>query len=327
MNIPDHRIAEQVTPGAVLGLAEVCRALLRQQRTTWPMCRDGYASLGGLQTRSLGLNGFTLDLQFNPGRIVSTGAKVDPATIKQRRCFLCVDHLPPEQQGIAYGKELLILCNPAPIFAQHFTISHVEHRPQEIAPNIHTMLRLAADLAPDFSVFYNGPRCGASAPDHFHFQAAPFAAIPVVAEASSGAASHVRSIGNVTVTTIPGYGRTIATLRAKDPEELAQAMVRFLTAWHRVDGHAEEPMMNVIASRMEGMYQMVVFLRRKHRPDAFFREGEDQVLVSPAAVDIGGLVITPREREFATLTAASIAAIFEEVSSGPRLLEQIVEAL
>lgn len=327
MSIPESRVFAEAVPGAVVGLPELCRSLLRQQRGAWPMCRDGYASLASVQSRSLGLNGYALDLQFNPGRIVSTGAKVDPASIRQRKCFLCVEHLPPEQQGIGYGKDLLILCNPAPIFAEHFTISHRDHHEQRLAPHVHTLLRLAADLSPDFSVFYNGPRCGASAPDHFHFQAAPLSAIPVVAEAAGSSAAFVCEIGPVRVSTIPGYGRTIAALRGNDSEATAVAVERFLAAWQRADGHAEEPMMNVIASKMGGTYQVVVFLRRKHRPEAFFREGDEQVLVSPAAVDIGGLVITPREREFTTLTSAAIASIFEEVSCAPEVLEKIVEAL
>lgn len=327
MSLPDNRLFADVIPGAVMGLDRLCGALLGQQRETWPMCRDGYASLGRIQTRSLGLHGHALLLQFNPGRIVSTGAKVDAASIKQRRCFLCVDHLPPEQQGIAYGKDLLILCNPAPIFAEHLTISHREHRPQALAPHVHTMVRLAADLSPSFSIFYNGPRCGASAPDHFHFQAAPLEAIPTVTEAASSAARVIRSIGRVSVSTIPDYGRAVAILRAPDPAELTQAVDRFLAVWRTVDGQDDEPMMNVIASRLTGMYQLVIFLRRKHRPEAFFKEGDDQVLVSPAAVDIGGLVITPREREFHGLTSSSVGAIFDEVSPGPELLEKIVEAL
>jgi hypothetical protein len=327
VSIPDPRVFADVTPGAVIGLPNLCRSLLRQQRESWPMCRDGYASLGSIQTRSLGLNGHALHLQFNPGRIVSTGAKVDPASIKQRRCFLCVAHLPPEQQGIRYGKHLLILCNPAPIFSEHFTISHVEHCGQRLDRHVHTMLRLAADLAPAFSVFYNGPRCGASAPDHFHFQAAPFSAIPTVAEAAGPRSTPVCEIGTVQVSTIAGYGRTVATLRASDPEEVAVAVDRFLSAWRRVDGHTDEPMTNVIATRMEKVYQVVIFLRRKHRPEAFFKEGDEQVLVSPAAVDIGGLVITPREREFSTLTSEALSGIFDEVSCGPEVLKQIVEAL
>lgn len=327
MSVPESRVFAEVVPGAVIGLSELCRSLLRQQRETWPMCREGYASLGSIQMRSLGLNGHVLQLQFNPGRIVSTGAKVDPASIKQRRCFLCVGHLPPEQQAIRYGRDLLILSNPAPIFPEHFTISHVEHCEQRLDRHAHTMLRLAADLAPAFSIFYNGPRCGASAPDHFHFQAAPLLAIPAVAEAAGSSSRPLRKIGNAELSTIPDYGRTVATLRGSDPEAVAAALDRFLAAWKRVDSHGDEPMMNVIATRMEKAYQVVIFLRRKHRPEAFFKEGDEQVLVSPAAVDIGGLVVTPREREFTSLTAEAMAGIFDEVSCGPEVLNQIVEAL
>ncbi len=328
MSVAPERVFGAVVPGVVNGgLPERCKALLRQQRKTWPMCRDGYASLERVQTRSLGFHGYALHLQYNPGRIVSTGAKVDPASIRQRRCFLCVGHLPPEQQALLYGDDLLILCNPAPIFPEHFTISHRDHRPQEIGPFTETMLRLAADLAPAYCLFYNGPRCGASAPDHFHFQAVPMGTIPAVVEAGSDALKVVRTVGRVDVATIAEYGRTVAVLRSRDAADLANVFLSFIAAWRRLLGSEEEPMMNVLSAAENGAHRLIVFLRRKHRPDAYFLEGEQQLMVSPAAVDIGGLVVTPREREFRSLNTASMAAIFKEVSADPGIVQQICEAL
>lgn len=328
MILAPERVFGAVVPGAQNGgLPERCKALLRQQRETWPMCRDGYASLDRVQTRSLGLHGYALHLQYNPGRIVSTGAKVDPASIRQRRCFLCVDHLPPEQHALLYGNDLLILCNPAPIFPEHFTISHREHRPQEIGPFTETMLRLASDLAPAYCLFYNGPRCGASAPDHLHFQAGPAGAIPTLVEAGTDAPKVLRTIGPVDVATIAEYGRTVAVLRSRDAGELANLFLHFIAVWRTLLRSDEEPMMNVLSAVENGVHRLIVFLRRKHRPDAYFLEGEQQVLVSPAAVDIGGFVVTPREREFRSLNEGSMAAIFKEVSTEPSILQQICEAL
>ncbi len=308
-------------------LSAMCSALLSHQQISWPLCRDGYASLAHVRTRSVGLRQYALHVQFNPGRMVSTGAKVDPASIRQRRCFLCVPHLPPEQHAIRYGKDLLVLCNPAPIFSRHLTISHREHRPQELGPFIEVMIQLSRDLSPDYCTFYNGPRCGASAPDHFHFQAAPHETIPVVGESNSSARSFVREVKGVEISALPDYGRTVAVLRSENASELAGVFGRFVEAWKRLGHSDEEPMMNVLCAHQGRESRLIVFLRRRHRPEAYFLEGEAQVLVSPAAVDIGGLVITPREKEFNALSSDSVSAIFREVSAEPSLIEQIYGSL
>lgn len=328
MMLPAVRVFGVVEPGQTGDrLSAMCSALLTQQRGSWPMCRDGYASLEHVRTRSLGLHRYALHLQYNPGRMVSTGAKVDPASIRQRRCFLCVPHLPPEQHAVRYGQDLLILCNPVPIFSRHLTISHQDHRPQELGPFIDVMIRLAKDLSPDYCIFYNGPRCGASAPDHFHFQAAPKETIPVVNESMSDRRTVVRQTEGVEISTLPDYDRTVAIFRSPDVFGLAHVFGRFTEAWKRLDRSEEEPMMNVLCVEDGGGSRLIVFLRRKHRPDAYFLEGEAQMLVSPAAVDIGGLVITPREKEFNGLTSGSVSAIFREVSAEPSLIEQICGSL
>lgn len=155
------------------GLADASLRLLEAQRTAWPQLAEGVRALSSVRIRRLPLESTSVALQFNPVRIVSTSARVDSHTIRQRRCFLCVPHLPEPQQGILVSGEFLILCNPAPIFHGHYTISHVGHRPQQLHGNIRTLFGLARGLSPAFTVFYNGPQCGASAPDHLHFQASP----------------------------------------------------------------------------------------------------------------------------------------------------------
>ena len=112
-----------------------------------------------------------MKVQFNPGRYISTSAKVDEKSINDRKCFLCPANLPEEQKGILYEEEYLILGNPFPIFPEHFTIPNINHVPQQIKNNFPLMLKLTKDLSKHYVVLYNGPKCGASAPDHFHFQA------------------------------------------------------------------------------------------------------------------------------------------------------------
>ncbi len=163
-------------------LADLAAGLLERQKKNWPGLAEGYAALEAVRVREIRGDGWGVNVQFNPRRIVSSGANLDPESLRRRPCFLCPENLPPEQQAILYRDDYLILCNPAPIFPAHLTIAHVRHLPQSLPDNLEIFLRLAADFGPRTTVFYNGPRCGASAPDHLHFQAAPAGLLPVEEE-------------------------------------------------------------------------------------------------------------------------------------------------
>ncbi len=307
------------------GLPDLMQTLVNQQRRTWPLLGSGYEALGGIKLRELRSPGYSVLLQFNPGRIVSSDAKVDDASIRARRCFLCVDNLPEEQRGILYRDDFLILCNPAPIFYGHFTISHVEHVPQQIRPSLGVFLELAKEMEGRYTVFYNGPKCGASAPDHMHFQASPSGSIPVEREAlRSERRQVIARIGGTTVVLLEDLGREIVILEGGDASMVIELVHRILESLESRAGHAEEPMVNILVSYSEGQWRMTIFPRRKHRPDVYFREGPEKILVSPAAVDMGGLVITPVEKDFTRLTAETVDGIFHEVSLGR---EAVVETL
>ena len=163
-------------------LGGLCADLLAEQKLTWPECREGYQSLDRVKARDLACCGFSVRVQHNPGRIKSTTAVVEEKAVKERPCFLCAASLPDGQKGVLYRNEYVILCNPMPVFPPHFTVCHIEHRPQAIEATIDTMLRLSADLGDSWSVLYNGPRCGASAPDHLHFQLVSSGRMPVEKE-------------------------------------------------------------------------------------------------------------------------------------------------
>ncbi len=309
-------------------LADECRALLTQQRAAWPQAGEGYASLESARVKRLQCDGYDVFLQFNPKRIVSTGAKVDPGSIRERRCFLCLEHLPDPQMGILYEERFLILCNPAPIFRQHFTITGITHTPQSLDGQIGVMLRLARDLAPGCAVFYNGPRCGASAPDHMHFQASPINAIPVEIDAADGRRRRLRmSVENVPVSTMERYGREAFVLESGEADTLEHALTRLIAAMRSAGGSTEEPMMNVIAGWHEERWQVIVFPRRKHRPAVYFKEGDEKILISPAAVDIGGLIVTPVQKDFERVDAATVASIFREVSVTANDVEHILSLI
>ncbi len=295
-------------------LAALCDELLAQQQDSWPRLAEGLASLESAEVREVRCAGCSVHVQFNPLRIVSTNARVDPASIRERKCFLCAGNLPPAERGILYRNEFLILCNPFPVFPRHLIISAVPHVPQSLAESLPVFLDLAADLAESFTVFYNGPCAGASAPDHLHFQAVPAGSLPIERLLAGGEGMRlIRRSGSVSLFLGESCGRTMMVLEGTDSRAVGEALLRLMGEMKKAPPDAGEPMMNVLGLQKKEHLRLVVLPRRKHRPDAFFREGDDQILVSPGAVDLGGLIVTPRERDFRILDADKIREIFEEV--------------
>lgn len=309
-------------------LSVLVRTLFDQQRGDWPMLADGVDALSSVQFRTLDFPGYAVRLQYNPKRIVSTGAKVDAQSIRERKCFLCVHHLPPEQRGVLYREKFLILCNPMPIFREHFTISHIDHIPQSIEEHIVAFLELARDLSGTHSVFYNGPRCGASAPDHMHFQASPAGSIPVEHDAAdTGRRRNHSTRGTVSIASLADYGRGVIVLESASMHDLEMVFLRLTGALRKMAGSDDEPMMNVIGSYRNPAWRVIIFPRTKHRPEAYFKEGDEKILISPAAVDIGGLIVTPAEKDFRTVDAECVSRIFQEVSVGEEFIHSLITAL
>ena len=285
----------------------------------WPLSACGRSAVEGF------LRGSSSIQDASSG----TGAKVDAQSIRERRCFLCVENLPEPQKGIVYKDEFLILCNPAPIFAEHFTISHIHHIPQLLGPFIPTMLDLARDLSPRLTVFYNGPRCGASAPDHMHFQANPTGIIPVEMSARDKSYRVFRlSLHSVDILTLRGFGRQVVVLESSEKDNLTAVLNKLVHSFARTLGVTEEPLINVLCSYTDGTWRVIVFPRSKHRPDLFFRKDEaERVLISPAAVDIGGLIVTPLEKDFNSVDASLVESIFQEVSLPPASVDETIVRL
>ena len=284
--------------------------------------------MAAAQVRALHCNGFSVHLQFNPQRLTSSGAKVDEQSIRERPCFLCVAHLPAEQKGILYDEEFLVLCNPAPIFLQHYTISNIQHVPQAITEHVATLLSLARNLSPAFTVFYNGPRCGASAPDHMHFQASPAGAIPIGKEVEVGSRRVlIKTVHGISLFQLTNLGRQILVLEGSDRQAIEALLLKCIAAMKIVASTPDEPMMNIICSYLGQSWRVIIFPRRKHRPVAYFREGEERVLISPAAVDIGGLIVTPMARDFLTVDAQLVESIYQEVSIDESATKQIISML
>lgn len=326
--IQSKTFARYDTSSRTGSLATLALDLLSEQKGSWPQLTEGYASLTSVRTRELGCGGFPVWLQFNPGRIVSTGAKVDAQSIRERRCFLCVEHLPQQQKGILYNDEFLVLCNPAPIFTDHFTVSHVRHLPQSLEAYAGTMLEMACAFRSRFTLFYNGPKCGASAPDHMHFQACPRGTIPVERAAQEESRrQHRRNVRGVDIFTLARYGRQVIVLESAQGQVLEEVLLALVGSLRYVIGISEEPMLNILCGFNEGDWRVIVFPRSKHRPDVYFKEGDERVLISPAAVDIGGLIVTPLEKDFKGITPSLVESIFHEVSLEKGTVDRAIELL
>lgn len=310
MKALNNRIFDICTDGGELGA--MLHRLLAAQKNDWPELKKNYAQLESRQTRTLGDAGAgRIVLQCNPARIGSTLARTDSRSLKERKCFLCLENLPPEQQGILYRDDYLVLCNPYPIFAKHFTIACLEHKPQAIAGSFDAFLSMTADAGPEFTIFYNGPRCGASAPDHLHFQACPSGQLPIEKDLPEDGPPLLKS-GGWEVRVAERTGRGIIVIKARDIAPASAALIKTISALQA--GSPEEPFLNMIARKETGGYRVLVFPRRKFRPDCFYREGDARIAVSPAAVELGGLIITPLQQDFDSLDFAGAVSILKEVS-------------
>ncbi len=309
-------------------LVDLAEALLKRQKEEWRDLSAGYAALTTVRTREIHGRGWRVVVQFNPRRIVSSGAKLDPETVRQRPCFLCPDHRPPEQQAIAYRNDWLILCNPMPIFPGHLTIANRSHLAQSLPEHIETFLRLAADFGPGTTLFYNGPRAGASAPDHLHFQAAPAGWIPAETEVCApGRRAGVRHRSGVTIYRTAELGRGTLVVEGGEADAVATAVREAIAALGRFTPSTGEPQLNLLGRHTGEGWRLILFPRRKHRPAAYFREGDQGLLISPGAVDMGGVLITPREVDFWKLTAELVSEIYREVAFDDAMAEALLESL
>lgn len=258
------------------------------------------AGLADALTRPLVADGSEVLLRHIPHRVASTTAAVDRESIARRPCFLCTANLPPEQKGVAWGDGFTLLCNPFPIVDRHLTIVHREHRPQRIEGQVGTMLDLAAAL-PGLFVVYNGPQCGASAPDHLHLQAGSRDGLPIVREAAGAAGPALEA-----------YGMRALLLRGPDRSRVLGETERALALLAAVTGKEPEPWCNVAAwTEPASGFSLVLFPRGKHRPDAFLT---GELAVSPASIDMSGILVAPFARDFERLSGEDIAAVYREVT-------------
>lgn len=296
-----------------------------RQMEKWADARHRFRDLKHVETHQLSDQ---LKVQWNPARIVSTGAKIDKKTLGDRPCFLCDKNRPKEQISKQIDERFLLLVNPFPILPVHFTIPARKHQPQSIYKNYGEMHRFLS-LHSELMVFYNGPKCGASAPDHLHFQAGTSGILPLQAnwQRLSRNLTDIISLNDdekialIHDFVVPAF---VIISKSEDSDEvLFQRLYKSMP----VRGDETEPMMNIIAWRKGDEYISVVIPREKHRPEAYFAEGDAQMMVSPGALDMSGLIITPREEDFRKLTEESATAILQECGVSTDKMNSIVTKL
>ncbi len=287
------------------------------QINEWDKLDDGYKNLSSLKTKSLWFDSYKVKIQYNAGRIYSTSAKVDIDSIKNRSCFLCGKNLPEEQKGIKLLENYLLLCNPYPVFPEHFTIVTVNHKPQEISSSFSDFVLLSKLLSDKYTVVYNGPQCGASAPDHLHFQAGTKYFLPIENDFHSIKNEFGDTVLNneeLTITAADDGHRKFISLESNDDKILLKAFNNFYDIYSELNGNNGEPMMNLICNFDEEYgWRAIIFLRSKHRPSHYYLEGENQIMLSPAAIDLGGICIVPLEKDFNKIDKELLKSIFNEV--------------
>jgi hypothetical protein len=315
MKVTLKHIAEKEMLEAFAGgeqFQEMVFALLDQQKFVWQLASKNYRSLKKMRIRTLDVDNVKIYLQYNAERIKSTSAKVDEKSISERPCFLCEENLPSMQVGVPFKDKFLITVNPYPIFHHHFTIPLMGHSEQAIGPYFRDMLDLAEQL-PCLTIFYNGPKCGASAPDHFHFQAVTTGILPVERDATKQDYTEPFFVSDkIDISVFKHYLRNGVILKSPWADEVEMAFAALMDALPNKDNG--EPMVNVIVTHNEDQWQVIVMPRDKHRPDFYYSSHEDNLLLSPAAVDMGGICILPREEDFEKATPEMIRQAFMEVT-------------
>ncbi len=306
--------------------SEALDRFFNRQLEKWDDARQHYRDLQHVETKELG---DYLKAQFNPARIVSTGAKIDKQSIAERPCFLCAQNRPAQQiiKEIDGSYELLV--NPFPILQSHYTIPSRSHQPQRIADGYAEIYKFLT-LYPNLMVFYNGPKCGASAPDHLHLQAGTSGMLPL----QSGWQRLSRSLTPVMTVAddegiffVSDYVSPAFAIKSKTVDTGKQLFKNLYRALEQIQTDADEPMLNVVAWRLNDEYLLVVFPRRKHRPDCYYAKGSGQMLISPGALDMSGLIITPRREDYERLTAEKADEILREVSLDDQSVKTVIELL
>ena len=304
-----------------------------RQMKLWADTRRRYRELEHVEIRELAPQNaeqatFDLKVQYNPARIGSTAANISKKALAERPCFLCAKNRPQQQMMKTLDGNYELLVNPFPILPMHFTIPVRRHRPQQIRPMFDEMMQLL-DKYPELTVFYNGPRCGASAPDHAHLQAGSTGVLPLQKEwqrLSRNLVTVVEKDDESGIYVIEDYPCPALVIRSSKRRSAERLFMKLHDVMPMIDGETE-PMMNIVSWKQDENYIVVVFPRQKHRPDCYYKTEDEQMMISPGALDMAGLIITPRREDFDRIDTDRALAILRECAISNEALQTLVERL
>lgn len=292
---------------------------IKDQLSVWPLAAANFRALKSARTRQLEVDGLLCTVQCNPRRILSSTADTTPQAIAARKCFLCADNRPAEQFHLKFegrkGRMYNIQVNPYPIFPGHLVIVREEHIPQAIWHHFPDMLDFAMKYR-DYTVFYNGPGSGASAPDHLHFQAVPRLSMPLerAVDAYLDKPGEVlASVKDATLYRYAGFAEGVFALKATTSKSMAKLFYRLLDCTDKVEGDIE-PKFNLFAYCRDGEYRAFVTLRAAKRSHHYYSDGPDRLTISPGAADMAGFFVAPFEEDFEKVTSADLEEMLSEVS-------------
>ena len=322
---------------------------IRDQLSRWPLACGNFRALKSVQVRTFEIGGLNVKLQYNPARIVSSAADTAPEAIRERQCFLCPENRPEVQISLRFdgrkGKKYDILVNPYPIFPSHLVVAMNVHVPQKIGGRYVDILDLSKAFQ-NYTFFYNGPKCGASAPDHHHFQAAVRGMMPLEADVDAmlekvlaakdeaqelraeaaglgGVLDYMSSIQDAHLFQYRKFLRGIFVLKARTPKSAAKLFYRLLDCAKVPEGDVE-PRFNMISWYRSGEFRTIVIFRTQHRSHHYFSEGEDHLTMSPGCADMGGMLIAPKKEEFDRLDGNLLEEMLSEVTLDREQEEDIV---
>lgn len=295
-----------------------------QQLIDWQLAKVNFEMLSKVETRIVQVDDLEVYLQFNPNRIVSSSAKIDTKSLAERPCFLCQKNLPPEQRGVVLNKNFTLLVNPFPILRKHFTIVNNAHIPQRIERYFCELLEMTRQLESEYTFFYNGPKCGASAPDHLHFQAGSTEQFPVWDWLERMTLRELFTDDGCSIYSFESHVNGLL-VRGKGGDAVIKALEGVMKAFATLQ-RDEEPMINLL-STFNDEWRVIIFPRQKHRPYQYFEEGDKQLLLSPASVDFGGLLAVARAEDFERIDGQLLKDIFSQLRLNGALFKQLEQKI
>ena len=317
---------------------DLFKAFFNMQINEWEFARKNYETLKELKVKEFNFPDASVVVQFNPHRVGSTLALVDEKSIANRKCFLCDANLHPEQKGIELTKNYTLLVNPFPIIPVHFTAKFNKHHPQKISDNFIEILNGAEALGENYFLLYNGPEAGASVPEHRHFQGGTKKHFPLInfignilagkkTEKGLPKIDEEKNIEGATLYSVRDTLRRILVIKGKDKEAIEKLFFIVFGVMTNLFPSAKETKLNLVSTMQNGEHLLFIFPRKAHRPKCFYAEGEERLLVSPATLDFGGVVVLPRKEDFEKITQSDVEQIFSDVAFSEEMFSALLSKL